>query len=76
MIIAGVVLLLLHTLDGRDVYVNPTHIVSVAEVREEHDPRKLLTGKVRCVVTLSNGKFLTVVEDCASVRRRLDELGR
>jgi uncharacterized protein YlzI (FlbEa/FlbD family) len=76
MIIAVAVVLQLvafQTLDGRDVYINPTHIVSVSEARDENDPRKALTAKARCVITLTNGKFITVVEDCASVRDRLDK---
>lgn len=66
-------LLVLHTLDGRDVYVNPNAIVTITEARREGDPKKQTTDRVHCVITLSDGKAVTVEEDCDSVRRRLEE---
>jgi len=69
--ILGVVLLLLQTLDGRAVLVNPKHIVTLASSRAESDPSKRLTGKVHCVIHLSDGKFISVTEDCTSVQQRL-----
>ena len=74
MIIAVVLqLVVLHTLDGRDVYVNPVHVVSVVEARDENDPHKTMTAKVRCAIGMLDGKIYTVAEDCANVRRRLQE---
>lgn len=64
------------TLDGLQVLVNPTHVVSVYNARDENDPNKKLHGKVRCVVSFSNGKFITVVEVCDSVRKRLATEGK
>ena len=60
----------LQTLDGRAVQINPAEIVSISTAREAgHDGR--LTGKVHCVVSLSNGKFVTVIESCDAIRDRL-----
>jgi uncharacterized protein YlzI (FlbEa/FlbD family) len=67
-------LLVLHTLDGRDVFVVPSHIVSIVEAREEDDPEKKMTRQVHCSITMTTGKMYTVSEDCASVRKRLEEL--
>jgi uncharacterized protein YlzI (FlbEa/FlbD family) len=64
---------LLHTLDGRDIYLNPGFVVSASEAREEDDPKKLMTAKVHCLISLLDGKFITVEEDCDSVRRRLQD---
>lgn len=67
-------LIVFRTLDGRDVHVNPSHIVSVSETSETRDPNeRLLTDKVHCVITLSNGTKVSVAEGCDSVRRRLEE---
>ena len=60
-------LLLLHTLDGRAVYVSPLHIVSVGEARIEGK----LSRDVNCVVNLVDGKFITVIESCTQIKDRL-----
>lgn len=69
--------LVLHTLDDRDVHVNPSHIISLSETDEHRDPKnKLLTDKVHCVVSLSSGNKISVAENCDSVRKRIEELKR
>ena len=60
-------LLLLHTLDGRAVFVSPLHIVSFGEARV---PGKL-SKDVNCVVTLVDGKFITVIESCSWIKEEL-----
>lgn len=64
--------IMLHGLDGRSIYVNPMHIVSVADADKE---RGLLIGG-RCVVSMIDRKFLTVAESCADIRKRLEEMKR
>jgi uncharacterized protein YlzI (FlbEa/FlbD family) len=56
--------IVLQTLDGRHVHINPAAIVSIHEARG-----RLVTDKVHCVVSLVNGKFVTVVESCDELRR-------
>ncbi|KYK50076.1 hypothetical protein A1D31_22455 [Bradyrhizobium liaoningense] len=66
-------LLSFELLDGREVLINPIHIVSLSETAEDRDPKdKLLTDKAHCVVSLSNGKFISVAETCDSIRRRVE----
>jgi len=60
-------LLLLHTLDGRVIYVSPLHIVSVGEARIEGK----LSRDVNCVVNLVDGKFVTVIENCTQIKEAL-----
>ena len=67
-------MLLLMTLDGRFVFVSPSHVVSMQTARDDSDPGKLTTAQVHCVVNLSDGKVVSVEEDCESVKRRLKEL--
>jgi uncharacterized protein YlzI (FlbEa/FlbD family) len=65
-------MLIVQTLDGREVHINPAHIVSVSETSETRDPReKLVTEKAHCVIILSNGSRVSVAEHCDSVRQRL-----
>lgn len=63
-------LIVLHTIDGRDVHVNPAHVVTLTE-RIEGAQNKVLSDKVYCVVGLLDGKFVSVAERCDSVRRQL-----
>jgi uncharacterized protein YlzI (FlbEa/FlbD family) len=73
-ILAVLQLIVLHTLDGRDVYVNTSHIVSVVEARDEDDPHKHMTAKVHCAIGMLDGKIYTVAESCDGVRQRLQEI--
>jgi len=71
MLLATAVLLLLHTVDGREIDVNPTQITSMREAHEADDPSRAFTGKVRCMVNTSDGKYVTVIEECAAIREML-----
>jgi hypothetical protein len=65
------------TIDGRDVHINPKHVVSVSETNEARDPsEKLLTDKVHCIINLSNGTHVSVADNCDVVRRRLEDAKR
>lgn len=62
------------TIDGRDVHINPKHVVSLSETNEARDPsEKLLTDKVHCIINLINGTKVSVADNCDVVRRRLEE---
>lgn len=63
--------ILLHTLDGRDVFVNAANVTMIGEARADTDPQKKLVGKVHCVVNMVDGKFVTVAEQCDAMRQRL-----
>lgn len=65
-------LIVLHTIDGHDVHVNPKHVVSLLD-RIETQQNKALSDKVQCVVRMLDGKFISVAESCTSVRRKLQE---
>jgi len=67
--------LVLQTLDGRDVHINQSHIVTLSEPDEDRDPKKkLMTDKVRCVVTLLNNLKVSVSESCDDVKARMEAL--
>ena len=63
--------LAVYTLEGREVLINRQAIVTIGGARQDKG-QTLLTGKATCLVTLVDGKFVTVVESCDSIRRRLD----
>jgi hypothetical protein len=63
MIVEALALLLLHTVDGREVYVNPAYVVSTHEPQE----KGRYDEKVHCVVSFIDGKFISVKENCSEV---------
>lgn len=63
-------LLLLQALDGHNIYVNKAVISTISEPRVVG---KLGTDKFNCLVGLTNGKYIAVVEKCDSVQKRLKE---
>jgi hypothetical protein len=55
--------------DHQAIYVNPVEVVSVRAPRgTEH-----LSKHVHCLIHTSDGKFIAVVEDCRSVKQRLEQ---
>ena len=71
MVLTAVQLVVFHTIDDREVLVNPFHVTSVYAAKNgEHN--KLYTEKARCIIGTNDGKFITVVEDCDIVKRDLE----
>jgi hypothetical protein len=67
-------LLLLVLLDGREAYVAPRQIVSITEAKDADDPGKHFTRKVKCVISMTDGKIFSTAEDCDAIEQRLREL--
>jgi uncharacterized protein YlzI (FlbEa/FlbD family) len=65
-------LVLLHTVDGRETLINPDHVNSMSS-HKAGEPNKLLVDSVECVIGLTNGKIVSVVEPCDVVRQLLEE---
>lgn len=61
-----------HMADGREVLVNPRQVTRLGEARPEGDPQKTLTDEVRCVIWLTDGTYVAVVETCVTVRRLME----
>ena len=62
-------LLTLHTGAGIAVEVNPELIT---HMRNPEPGNKAFTEKVKCMINLSDGKFVTVIETCDTVRRAIE----
>jgi hypothetical protein len=69
-VLAGVQLVILHSVDGREVSLAP-HQVTSLHARTKA-PNKLVAEDVSCVVGLSDGKTVSVAESCEAVRRLLE----
>lgn len=65
-------LVLLHTVDGRETLINPDHVNSVSS-HKAGEPNKLLVDSVECVIGLTNGKIVSVIEPCDIVKKLLEE---
>jgi len=63
-------LLLLQAMDGHQIHVNKDAIVTISEPRKIG---RMGTDKFNCVIGLTSGKYVTVVETCDSVRKRMKE---
>jgi len=74
--VAGMALVLLHRVDGGEVAVAPSHITSMHSKAPTSPQNKLVTGEVRCIVWLSDGKLLSVLEPCETVKRLMDEAAK
>ena len=77
-LLAFVTLIVLHNVDGDEVMINPEHVVALQYTSEggalTGKPQNTLIAKGhKCVVSLSNGKMVSVVEDCGMVRQAINE---
>jgi hypothetical protein len=68
-------LVVLHSVDGYEITINPAH-VTILRAAKEGERNKLLTDDARCIIGLTDGKFVTVAENCAVVRQLLEEYAR
>lgn len=63
-------LIVLHTIDGREISINPAQVTSLHAAKPGEANKQLALG-VRCLVNLTDGKFVSVAESCETVRRML-----
>ena len=68
LIFATVVLLMLHRIDGRELFINPDQIAAVAAPR----PSPTVSHEVKCLVFMTDGKHYAVTESCSEVKRLLE----
>ena len=72
-ILIAVSFIMLHTVDGREVSVNPEQLASVTHSKDG-EGNKLLAADVHCVLNLNNGKFISVLEECGEVLRKIEAM--
>lgn len=64
-------LVVLHTVDGRETFINPEQVVSMSS-HKPGEENKLLVESVECVIGLTNGKIVSVIEHCDEVKQKLE----
>lgn len=74
-VLVAVALIALTAVDGTPVLVNPERITMLRPSSEAHSnqPNRLLVSGVRCIIGLSDGKFITVTEDCTLVAKLIEK---
>ena len=61
-----------HGPDGYPVEINPEQVTSLRGARESDQEGKYFTSEAHCMIGLTDGKFVTVAETCADVRKLLE----
>lgn len=69
MLVRGVVVALIRLtgVDGQVIELNPASIIMLGPPRI----KSTLHEDSRCIITTSDGHFVAVLEDCATVRERI-----
>ncbi|WP_028164109.1 hypothetical protein [Bradyrhizobium elkanii] len=65
-------LVLLHGPDGHEIALNPEQITTMRAALPSGQ-NKYLTGDARCMISTSDGKFVSVVETCDQVRQLIED---
>lgn len=73
MIYAVTVLLILHGPAGNQILVNPQLVTSLTAAPNKDKSDKLFHEDVRCMLSLVDGKFVTVTETCDEVRELMEK---
>jgi hypothetical protein len=69
-VIPILVMVILHSGAGTPVEVNPLTITNLRN--PEPSNTKLFTPNVRCQINMTDGKYVTVKETCAEVRKLME----
>ena len=64
-------LITVHQIDGRAVDINPGQIVSLAHPRP--DGNRQFADQVKCLISFTDGKFLSVKETCDEVSKLIKD---
>jgi hypothetical protein len=71
-IAAAVLLVLLHTPGGYEVFVNPDSVTSMRADRPDKE-HTVMADAVRCLLNTNDGKFISVIETCSQVEKLFEE---
>ena len=72
-ILAGsTVIIVLHGLAGEEIDINAPSITSMRAAPSSKSNKHFTEG-VRCMVSTSDGKYVTVTETCDEVRRAIEQ---
>jgi len=68
--IVAILFIELHAPDGQKIDINPAEVNTVREPREGAEGH--FAKGVKCLVTMTDGKFIAVIEPCDAVVRYLE----
>jgi hypothetical protein len=68
LLLAAITLVELHGPSGQRIEINPAEISSV---REPLDFKTHWAAGTRCVIVMSNGRYIAVAEDCLTAAQKL-----
>jgi len=69
---AAAVLIILHGPDGHEIRIAPEQVTSLRAAKAGEEG-KYFVDTVHCMVNLTDGKFVTVVEPCEIVQKLMRE---
>jgi hypothetical protein len=70
--VAGINVIVVHQLDGREVVINTEQITQMIESRPPGSPHKMFTDKVQCLIVMTDRRWTTTAESCEDIRKRLE----
>jgi hypothetical protein len=65
-------LIILHSIEGHEITIAPHQVTNLRAHRPDK-PNTLFTENANCVISLADGKYVTVTETCAEVRRLIEQ---
>ena len=73
-ILAAAAFIVLHNVDGDEISVNIEQIVTLHHTKESKGATNtLIASGTKCVIGLANGKIVSVVEDCGTIRQSVKQ---
>jgi len=74
-VLAATVLIHVTTPDGAKVHINPSYITKLYPTKEALDkgPNQYVVKGAKCIITMADGKFISVTEPCDYVLRLIEE---
>lgn len=66
---AAVELILVHMLDGRTVAINPQQVTQLVHATGKGN--KNFVAGVHCLVRMTDGAFVSVVEECEAIEKAM-----
>jgi hypothetical protein len=60
------ILAIVHGIDGREILLNPESVTNMKSAIEGKE-NAIVAGKVQCIINMSDGHFISVVESCKQV---------
>lgn len=72
--LAAVAFIVLHNVDGRELLINAEQVVALSPTNEgkRDGSNSLIAPGHGCVVALTNGKFVGVIESCDEVAKAME----